>query len=194
MALNRICLSVPLLLASSSFSSWNLICTLWLESLLPFIPQTCICGFFEELPPPSGPCRYSSPPSATQRSHLVETRGHIGPASDAYMSTYSLEYVAFSCFARPISGAEYLLQAPHVCEMDNIRIPVASPVDTCLVYVFPSKAFGCDVVFPNKVLSEHKISLQILMAWSHWVLRSGLLRHVEWQWAQLSSLELKLLP
>jgi len=59
--------------------------------------------------------------------------------------------------ARPISEDEYLLQAPHVCEMDNIRIPVANLVDTCLVYVFPSKAFGFDVVFPNKVLSEHKI-------------------------------------
>jgi hypothetical protein len=71
------------------------------------------------------------------------------------LATLNLVTVAY--LSRAISEEDFLLQAPHVCGMDNIRIPVASSQHSCLMYILPSRNFGFDAVFSRKVLSEHII-------------------------------------
>lgn len=69
----------------------------------------------------------------------------------------ALNISALIYFLHAIPEDDYFLEAPHVCEIDDVRIPVASPLESCTVYILPSEGHGFEAAFSRKVLSEHKI-------------------------------------
>jgi hypothetical protein len=51
----------------------------------------------------------------------------------------------------------FYLDVQHFSDMDDIRIPITSPRDSCIVYVLPSKGHGFEAAFSCKIKSEHKV-------------------------------------
>lgn len=81
----------------------------------------------------------------------------IGAYKSKMYTMAMLNIVAAIYFLHVIPQDHYFMEVPHTCELDDVRIPIASPAETCMVYILPSKGFGFDAAVTRKVLSEHKI-------------------------------------
>lgn len=109
------------------------------------------------------------------------------------MLVFAAIVVMFAYILYP--STEPLVKAEHVYAMDDIRVPLHSPVELGMVYVLPSKHYGFDVSYSQKLQSEQTALEPLLKVTNRmhmipdWTLEKCRASTREWLTAQVQRVE-----